>query len=71
MGNKGGVYLGAGYGILASIFRLFVWITWKTDIVEAFDVSLRCQFQDLKGPYHIDKIFDIGNKYPSWTLYSR
>ena len=25
----------------------------------------------MKGPYHIDKIFNISYKYPSWTLYSR
>ena len=40
---KGGVYLGAGYGILAPIFIFFVQMTWKIDIVEALDASLRCQ----------------------------
>ena len=37
--SKGGVYLGAGYGILASIFRFFVQMTWKINIVEGLDAS--------------------------------
>ena len=40
---KGGVHLEAGYGILAPIFRFFVQLTWKNDIAEGLDGSLRCQ----------------------------
>ena len=38
--RKGDVYLESGYGILSPIF--FVQITWKIDIVEGLDASLRC-----------------------------
>ena len=39
---KGAVYLGAGYGILGPSFRGgFVWMTWKIDITEGLDASLR------------------------------
>ena len=37
LNSKGGVYLEAGYGILAPIFRFFVCMTWKIDIAEGFD----------------------------------
>ena len=36
-----GVYLEPGHGILASIRRYFVQITWKIDIVEGSDASVR------------------------------
>ena len=36
-----GVYLEPGHGILASIRRYFVQITWKIDIVEGLEASLR------------------------------
>ena len=37
------MYLEAGYGILSPIFILFVQMTWKIDIVEGLDASLRYQ----------------------------
>ena len=37
--NKWGVYLEAGYGILSTIFRFFVQMTWKINIVEGLDAS--------------------------------
>ena len=40
---KGGIYLEAGYGILAPNFCFFVRMIWKIDIVEGFDASIRCQ----------------------------
>ena len=36
---KVGVYLGAGYGILAPIFRCFVRMNWKIEIAEGLDAS--------------------------------
>ena len=36
---KGDVYLEAGYGIFAPIFRFFVQMTWKNDIAEGLDAS--------------------------------
>ena len=37
------MYLEAGYGILSPIFIFFVQMTWKIDIVEGLDASLRYQ----------------------------
>ena len=62
--TKGGVNLEAGYGILAPNFGFFVLMTWKIDIVEGFDAAL-------KGPYHLNKYFDIWKISPPWTLYTR
>ena len=41
--QKGDVYFKAGYGILSPIFIPFVQMTWKLDIVEGLDASLRYQ----------------------------
>ena len=56
---KGGMYLGAGAGyvILAPIFRFFVWMTWKIDIAEGLDASLRYQSFKIQLQHHYGKDF--------------